>query len=483
MESKEDFLDYLQSTDINISFQDLYDHVINKDACVFCGACVSICPRIGIKDRKPVLLENDPACSMCFKYCARTYFPEEMFEREIFKGNVQKDILLGHYQQITSARSTNDDILKVAQNGGITTSLLIHALNTGLIDGALLAERDENWTPKPIVARSPEEVLAVAGSIYTMAPTLLSYTDAVNKYKLKKLAFVGMPCQIQAVRKLQLWPPLSEVYGKFTLIIGLYCTSNYSYDLMEKLVKEQLKIKIKDVEKFDISRAKFIVYTKDGKSRQVPIKETKKYNWSSCQYCRDYTAEFADISVGSVGKPEEGWNSVIIRSEVGKKLFNDAVDKGKIEISNNIDLAIIKREALRKKSKIKELDDKVFSAMRFLNISDREIKTYAILVSLGQANVQMLTRVTKLEESQINSILDSLIKREWIIDSNGFYKPINPTKVIKDEIEKFKKNLKSNIERIKNEALIDLETLFEQNNLMYVNYKEYLEDILDRQLL
>ncbi|MFX1316621.1 MAG: Coenzyme F420 hydrogenase/dehydrogenase, beta subunit C-terminal domain [Promethearchaeota archaeon] len=483
METKEEFLDYLQSTDIEIGFQDLYDHVINKEACVFCGACVSLCPRIGIKNRNPTLIDRDSECSLCFKYCARTYFPEEMFEKEIFKDKIPKDLLLGHFQHINAAKSTNKDILKVAQDGGIVTTLLIHALNTGLIDGVLLADRDDYWVPKPIVVRSAEEILAVAGSIYTMAPTLLSYSDAVNEYKLEKLGFVGMPCQIQAVRKLQLWPPLSEKYGKFTLIIGLYCTSNYSYDLMEKLVQDKLQIQMNDIDKFDISRGKFIVYTKDGQSKQVPIKETKKYNWSSCQYCKDYTAEFADISVGSVGKPEEGWNSVIIRSEIGKKLFDDAINAKKIITVDKVDISKIKKEALKKKSRIKELDEKVFSAVRFLDISELEIKTYAIIVSLGYSDLSILSRVMKIEKERIQKVVNSLIKRKWIIAYNGFYKPINPTKIIKDEIDKFKRDFRRNIERIKNEALIDLETLFEQNNLMYVNYKEYLDEILDRQLL
>ena len=363
MENKEEVKDYLQNVDLGIGFQDLYDNVINKDACVLCGACISLCPRIGMKDHKPVLLESDPECSLCFKYCARTYFPEEMFEKEIFKDTVPKDYLLGCYQNIVAARSINKEILKSAQNGGIVTSLLLHALDTGLIDGVLLATRDENWIPQPFVARTKEEILSVAGSIYTMSPTLLSYNDAVNKYKLKNLAFVGMPCQIHAARKIQLWPPLSEEYGKITLIIGLYCTSNYSYDLMEKLVMAELKIPLNNVKKFDISQGKFIVHLKNGTIKEVPIKDTKKYNWKSCQYCKDYTAEFADISVGSVGKPEDKWNSVIIRSEVGKQLFEDAITKRKIIASNRVNLRQIKNECLKKKSKIKKLDEKVFSAM------------------------------------------------------------------------------------------------------------------------
>ncbi|NVM46754.1 MAG: Coenzyme F420 hydrogenase/dehydrogenase, beta subunit C-terminal domain [Candidatus Lokiarchaeota archaeon] len=480
METKKEIIDYLQCIDMSIGFQDLYDNVIGKDACVLCGACISICPRIGMKSLKPVLVESDPECSLCFKYCARTYFPEEMFEKEIFKSKIPKDYLLGHYQKIVAARSSNKEILNVAQNGGIVTNLLIHALNIGLIDGVLLVTKDENWIPKPFIARTPQDVLSVAGSIYSMAPTLFSYNDAVNKYKLKKLAFVGMPCQIQAARKIQLWPPLSEEYGKISLIIGLYCTSNYSYDLMKELVEEKLDIPLKNVEKFDISKSEFIIHIKEGIIKKVPIQETKRYNWPSCQYCKDYTAEFADISVGSVGKPAGNWNSVIVRSDVGKELFNHAIKEKKITISKDVDITKIKKEALKKKSKIKELDEKVFSAIRFLNISDKEIKTYAILVSLGYANLQLLSRIMKIDESEIKINLNLLKERGWIENERDFYKPTNPTKVIKDEIYKFKREFQQNIERIKNEALTDLETLFIQNNLMNVRYKHFMDQIYER---
>ncbi|GAI82360.1 unnamed protein product [marine sediment metagenome] len=64
MDNKEEFIDYLQTTDAGNGFQNLSDHIINKDVCVFCGACVSLCPRIGVKDEKPVLIDSCPECSL-----------------------------------------------------------------------------------------------------------------------------------------------------------------------------------------------------------------------------------------------------------------------------------------------------------------------------------------------------------------------------------------------------------------------------------
>ncbi|GAH11934.1 unnamed protein product, partial [marine sediment metagenome] len=214
-------IDYLQCDISSYGFQDLFDLVISKQNCVNCGACLSICPRIGIEENKPTLIDYDPECSLCFKYCPRTFFPKELFEKEIFNKKIQKDFLLGNFQKITAAKSTDNNILDHAQNGGVVTTLLIHALNTGLIDGVLMANKDENWYPKPFIAITPEEVIRAAGSIYAMIPTLSIYKESVYKYKIENLGFVGLPCQIQAVRKFQLWPPLSDKYGKFRLIDGV----------------------------------------------------------------------------------------------------------------------------------------------------------------------------------------------------------------------------------------------------------------------
>ena len=62
-------------------------------------------------------------------------------------------------------------------------------------------------------------------------------------------------------------------------------------------------------------------------------KELEPYMSKPCQYCIDYVAELADISVGAVGSPD-GWTTVIIRSELGQKLFDSAVRSKAIEAAS-----------------------------------------------------------------------------------------------------------------------------------------------------
>jgi len=474
MEMKNQVQNYLQTNDHDIGFQDLNDLVIDKQNCVFCGSCISLCPRIGMNEREPELLEYDPECSTCFRYCPRTYFPTEMFEKELFNGDANKSYSIGHYQKLVAAKSNDETVLKSAQNGGVVSSLLIHALNSGLIDGVLLTDKDDKWFPKPVIARTPDEILSCVGSKYTISPTLITYREAIRELKLEKLAFVGVPCQINAVRKLQLSSPLSDVYGKFKLIIGLYCLSNYTYDLLKTFVQGELGIPLSAVKKFDVSNGDFYVYKKDGLVKQVPIGKTNQFKWSSCQYCKDYSAELADIAVGSAGTLTNDWNSVLLRTDIGVKVFNDAVKTNKIIISDKVDLLKIEKTAFRKKTRFTPIDEKTLNTMRLLDISEFEIKTYTTLMSLGQANESVLSEVMKVDINLVINALKNLKEREWVISTNGIYNSVDPTLVVNNEISNLRKIFLEKIGKLNGEILPKLEAIFVRNNINQMHHKNDL---------
>ena len=465
MEMKNQVKNYLQTNDHDIGFQDLNDLVINKQNCVFCGSCISLCPRIGMSENEPELLEYDPECSTCFRYCPRTYFPLEMFEKELFNGDAKKSYSLGYYQKLVAAKSTDETVLRKAQNGGVVSSLLIHALNSGLIDGVLLTDKDDRWFPKPVIARTPDEILSCVGSKYTVSPTLITYREAIREFKLEKLAFVGLPCQIHAVRKLQLSSPLSDEYGKFKLIIGLYCFSNYTYDLLKTFVQGELGIPLSTIKKFDVSNGKFYVYKNDGSVNQVSIGQTKQFKWSSCQFCKDFSAELADISVGSAGTFSNDWNSVILRTDIGVKVFNEAIDANKIIVSNKVDHLKIEKNAFRKKTRFTPIDEKTLNAMRVLDLSEFEIKTYIILMSLGQANESILSEVMKEDINVVINALKNLEERDWVKSINGMYNSIDPTLVINNEISNLRKTFLEKIGKLNGEILPKLEAIFVRNNI------------------
>jgi coenzyme F420 hydrogenase subunit beta len=111
--------------------------------------------------------------------------------------------------------------------------------------------------------------------------------------------------------------------------IGIFCMESFSYESLLKIC-EILSVDIKNAEKMDINKGKFFVYTKKGEELSVPIKEISHLAREDCEICYDLTSESADISIGSIGSPS-GWNTVLIRTEKGKKLYEELISNNLIE--------------------------------------------------------------------------------------------------------------------------------------------------------
>jgi coenzyme F420 hydrogenase subunit beta len=239
---------------------------------------------------------------------------------------------LGKYKSCMSARSTDKEILKGAQDGGIVTQLFAFALEEGIIDGAIVAGNGEvPWKPEPIVATTRAELLAARGTKYNISPNMMLIKEAVRSYGLDKVGIVGTPCQMQAVRKGQLYPVgLRDVPDAIALSIGIFCMENFPYQGILQLVEDHAAMKMEAVKKMEIGKGKFWVYGKRGQVVQLPLKVTHKYEQPGCHVCLDYVANLADVSTGSVGSPD-GWSTVFVRSEKGDSVWAKAVAAGCFE--------------------------------------------------------------------------------------------------------------------------------------------------------
>jgi len=91
-----------------------------------------------------------------------------------------------------------------------------------------------------------------------------------------------------------------------------------------------------DVDPFSVVRSgikhgKFSVKLSSGEIHSIRIKETKEYARKSCLFCGDFVAESADLSVGSIGS-EEGWSTIVVRSQRAKDLIDRAIASGLLEV-------------------------------------------------------------------------------------------------------------------------------------------------------
>ena len=315
-----------------VSFQEsLEKKVVLAGKCTGCAGCVVSCPIkvLEYAEQRPKIIGKCTSCGICAKICP----PYEMYlpavEEFVFGNKSKPEEDYGIHRRILIARAKDKDILRVCQDGGVVTTLLIFAIQHKTIDGAIVSavSGDKPFYPVPKLVTTPKELIECAGTRYSYSPNLLALQEAVELRK-KSLAFVGTPCQIRAIRKMQMLP-LKKYVKALNFTVGLMCTESFTYEgLMEKQIQSVLGVDLRDVEKINI-KAKIFVTTKSGEVKFIPLKEAKKYSRKTCGACTDFSAELADVSTGGVGL--KGWTLTILRTEKGQELFERAEMEGLLE--------------------------------------------------------------------------------------------------------------------------------------------------------
>jgi coenzyme F420 hydrogenase subunit beta len=302
----------------------LESDVVFNDLCCGCGACETVCPEDVIQVGEfPKLVGKCSNCGYCLIQCPRSFFPTKEIEEKLF--GEQSDIL-GHVEFMTAAKAKAK-----GQDGGVVTALVEYMFESKLIDGAVISAIDKAkpWKPNPVLITKKGDVKKGAGSKYSVSPNVKVLKEA-HKKGLKKLAFVGVPCQTQAIRKMQMFPVGDIDYGSLVKYnIGIFCKANFLYEMLEKVVAGGYKINLKKVTKFDIKGKNLNVYTGDEKT-DVPLKEIHKYQMAGCSVCTNFAARLADFSIGSVGSPA-GFSTVFARTKEAAMVIRDMKKTGKIQ--------------------------------------------------------------------------------------------------------------------------------------------------------
>ena len=139
-----------------------------------------------------------------------------------------------------------------------------------------------------------------------------------------KIAMVGTPCEIMAASKLQYYTD-----SPIDVKLGLFCMENFSYKYFENLL-EEYDLKMDDIEKFQIDKGFVFLSLKTKETVKIPLSVAKRIIRKNCNICVELTSETSDISVGSIGS-DDGWSTVIIRTEKGEEIVNGAIEQKFIE--------------------------------------------------------------------------------------------------------------------------------------------------------
>jgi coenzyme F420 hydrogenase subunit beta len=322
---------------------------------MMCGACVASCPvnvlYVG-KNEEPVIVGPCAACQVCYYSCPRLELPLDEIEHLIFGRNRSaEEETLGIYRAIYSAHAIDDELRRSGQDGGTSIALLAHALNIGLINAFVTMDFAKsnsvftlgNGMPMktlPRIGSTVQEVIDTAGSKYTHGGVLGGLSDAAASFPDGRIGLVALPCELQGLWRMHTSLQATCKFGgsgiaggRPTITIGLFCSKIYYHEkLVNEFIQEKHGIDPSKVTRTVIKRGKFKVYVGAEALVETSLKHLEGYMSGPCRYCIDYTSELADISVGAIGSPD-GWNTVIVRTEVGEHLIESAMKANVIDAS------------------------------------------------------------------------------------------------------------------------------------------------------
>ncbi len=335
------------------SFGMLMKEIVRTGICTECATCAAVCPVLEWDDLagQPKLIGKCTGCGICYNQCPRTITDPHQLMGEFKTGYVA---------------NTNIPEVIGGQDGGTVTSLLCYLFDEHLIDAAVVTMRDPNkpWFPVAQIITSKDDAIKSSGSIYSHSQTVEALMEAVRG-DYRSLAFVGTPCNIDAVSKMFDSPTgmLKYFMRSHVLKIGLFCMDSFAPEALYPFFENE-GIDLSKVQKMDITKGKFHIYydPKTEPIKSYTIKQLDKFKSSSCNFCTDLTAENADVSVGSVGSGANK-NTVFARSGLGTEIMEDAAKKGylKIEPFNAINLnAVLFLAKLKKVSQYTVRKRKVF---------------------------------------------------------------------------------------------------------------------------
>jgi len=235
---------------------------------------------------------------------------------------------LGPLRQAWWSRARDPDIAGAGQYGGTVSALLLAQLRADRAQVALTAgpprSRVFPLLPSPRWVRTREELLASAGTRYVARPGMA----AVNRWlaaDTDRAALVGRPCELAGLaRRLALQPELAPRIG---LRIGLFCMWSLDHDRLAALLGDLASA----VLTMEADPQWLRLRLDGGEERRLPIAEVRPLARQACRRCADFSAESADVSVGST-ECDVRWNSLLVRSAAGQAAVEDAQRQGLLQL-------------------------------------------------------------------------------------------------------------------------------------------------------
>ena len=327
-------------------WQRFQQDIIDPENCTHCGACVGLNPDLlTFQETKQGPLPQ-PLSSVSYEHlnqnlslawavCSGRGVPYPELYRSFNQD--PENWLMGPYRCLWTGFASEPDIRQRGASGGVISRTLIYLLETGRIDGAIVLKQGSPTADRaqPIIATTTEEILAAAQSVYAVTP-MLTILPEMAKFD-GRLAFVGLPEQVAALRMLQAagYPAAQKV----VFVAGPYTGTNMYFGAVRAFLRSRGVSDRVAITKLQWRAGEWPGYlqveTADG---QVFRAKKFYYNYlipfyisRNCQITPDFTNELTDLSVGDAWSPQfeaaGGGHSVIVaRTEQAKDLLQEMSD-------------------------------------------------------------------------------------------------------------------------------------------------------------
>ncbi len=209
-----------------------------------------------------------------------------------------------------------------AQWTGITTRFAERLLEAGHVEAVLcmVSHPDDPWRPVPALITRPQDMANCRGMKMGYAP-LLSLLEPARDRGIKRLAVIGIPCQIYALRALEEKLGFERLY-----VIGTPCSDNTTTERFHEFLA-LLSDQPETITYLEF-RADYHVELrfKDGSKREIPFlklpisKLPPDFFPLTCRSCVDYTNVLADVTVGYMAGEGDQW--LLVRNERGEELVS-----------------------------------------------------------------------------------------------------------------------------------------------------------------
>jgi len=229
------------------------------------------------------------------------------------------ELFFGPFRQLL--RASLKAPIEGAQWTGITSRIGEKLLETGAVDAVLTMapDADDKWKPVPVIVTKAEGMAQVRGMRMGYAP-LLALLEPARARGYKRVAIIGIPCQVHALRALEKSLGFERLY-----VIGTPCSDNTTTanfheflgllsDKPETITYLEFRADYHVELRFEDGRKKAIPFL------MLPLSDLRPDFFPlTCRTCVDYTNALADITVGYMGGTGEQW--LIVRNERGSELI------------------------------------------------------------------------------------------------------------------------------------------------------------------